>query len=98
MEDYISVSRYRVSGYGSFTKWWYRVEVHNSDGRYGLGFGATRLAAIKRALKDSVKDGGRVREIGAGVLSVDEQGRLMCRNKSGQKYVLSGEHWIRVSR
>lgn len=57
MEEKLEITKYIVGGYGPFEKWWYRVRAVAADGNYGFGFGATREAAVKRALKDLAKGG-----------------------------------------
>lgn len=96
-EEFIKVSRYRVGGHGAFEKWWYRAEIHGTDGNYGVGFGATRQAAVGRAVKDLAK-GGRHPVVRADKLGKDNLGRLACVYKSGAKYSLVGEHWVRCNR
>jgi hypothetical protein len=94
MEECIKVSKYCVGGHGPFEKWWYRAEVHGRDGNYGLGFGAGREAAVKRACKDLAK-GGRNPVAYADKLGKDDTGRLTCVDGSGRKYLLRGERWVR---
>ena len=95
-EEYIKVSRYLVGGHGPFEKWWYRAEMRGVDGNYGVGFGAVRQVAVEHAVKDLVK-GGRSPVQYADKLGKDSLGRVTCLDKSGAKYTLMGEHWVRSS-
>mgnify|MGYP001389209051 CR=1 FL=1 len=97
MDERLEISKYRVGGHGPFEKWWYRVRAVQSDGNYGFGFGATREAACKRALKDLARGGRNPAPVKRDV-SVDDDGRAMCRDRSGQKYVLRGERWVRAGK
>jgi len=95
-EEYIKVSKYRVGGHGPFEKWWYRAEIRGVDGNYGVGFGAVRQVAVEHAVKDLAK-GGRSPVRYADKLGKDGIGRMTCVDKSGAKYTLVGDHWVRSS-
>jgi len=93
MEGRIKIEKYLVGGHGAFEKWWYRAYVYDEGGNYGVGFGAQRDVAVKKALKD-LELGGRVPVDRGAVLGHDEQGRPTCHDKSGNEYVLRGS-WVR---
>lgn len=97
MSSYVEVKPYWKGKDGPFGKWWYEARAVEDDGNYGVGFGASREAAVKRALQDLVKGGGRNPRPVKVDLERDGAGYLMCRDAGGHKYVLRGQRWVRSS-
>lgn len=95
MEEFIKISKVLravpVSGQG----WWYRAEVRNSDGEFGLGYGVEREAAVRSGFQDLAVRCKHKPVVYSDKLGKDSEGRLVVVDGSGRKYVLRGQCWIR---